>query len=272
MLVSIITVCYNSEATIEKTIQSVLAQSYKNFEHIIIDGGSTDRTIEILNSYKEQYGERLKIYVGKDQGIYDAMNKGILNASGEIIGIINSDDWYDPTALENVVETYLRGENRMVVITGHLVRTTINGEYLFTQKHNQNSINTPALVRGMPLQHPAVFVSKDVYELIGTFDINYKYIADYDFIWRCYASNKVTFLFSDTVTSYMREGGASDTFKWKHISKRTSERYRLRKQYIGRFKAAVSCVKFLLIEVAKQSTKRILPKQIKDKYYSLKHR
>lgn len=270
-LISIITVCYNSMKTIDQTIKSVLSQTYENFEHIFIDGGSTDGTVAFIESFKQQYGERLILHVGKDKGIYDAMNKGIDLAHGEIIGIINSDDWYDKSALEEVVRTYQKTNHPLVVITGNLVRTTYSGEFLYLQKHNHNSITIEGLTVGMPLQHPAVFVARDVYKQIGTFDISYKYLADYDFIWRCFDSKNVKFAFTGTTTSYMREGGASDTFKFKNIKERTQERYRLRKKYIGKSKAALSSGKFFVTEVTKQSVKRLLPANMKDKYYNAKH-
>lgn len=271
-LISVITVCFNSSKTIRKTIESMIAQTYDHYEHIFVDGGSSDGTVELIESYAAQYGERLRLHTGKDKGIYDAMNKGIAMAKGEVIGIINSDDWYDPTALAEVARVYGEQPDLMVVITGNLVRTTIDEEFLYLQKHNSNSITLAGLTAGMPLQHPAVFVAKPVYETIGTFDISFRYLADYDFIWRCYDSKKVRFAFTGTTTSYMREGGASDTFRFKNIRERTVERYRLRKRYLGKFKAFLTSAKFFVTEVSKQSVKRILPMKLKEKYYNRKHR
>ena len=91
MKISLITVCYNSEATIKDTLESVLAQTYTNYEYIIVDGKSTDNTLKIINSYKKKFKD-LKVISEKDKGLYDAMNKGVMKASGDIIGILNSDD------------------------------------------------------------------------------------------------------------------------------------------------------------------------------------
>ena len=110
-LISIITVCFNSIKTIKKTIEGVLSQTYGNYEHIFIDGGSTDGTIDLIKSYQQKYGNRLVLHVGEDKGIYDAMNKGIQLAHGQIIGIINSDDWYDTSALAEVAHTYQKANN-----------------------------------------------------------------------------------------------------------------------------------------------------------------
>ncbi|MBU9725171.1 glycosyltransferase family 2 protein [Diplocloster modestus] len=270
MLFSIITVCYNSEKTIEQTVQSIVNQTYQNYEHIIIDGGSTDSTISIIHKYDSAYNGRLRLYSEKDNGIYDAMNKGIGITHGEIVGIINSDDWYAPDALEKVADIYKKTTEKYCIITGDLVRTDYNGRELFCQKHTEISVK--GLTRGMQLQHPAVFVSKSVYESVGAFDLSYRFLADYDFIWRCFASEKVKFLFTHTITSYMREGGASDTLKLKNIWIRTAERYRLRSKYIGTSKAFLTSCKFFITEMLKQLLKKILSKRIRDVYYRLKYK
>lgn len=101
--VSVITPCFNSEKTIQKTLESVLNQTYNNYEYIIIDGKSTDKTLQIIEKYKPLFGEKIQVYSEPDKGIYDAMNKGIMKASGDIIGIVNSDDYYELDALENMV-------------------------------------------------------------------------------------------------------------------------------------------------------------------------
>ena len=110
MLVSIITVCYNSEKTVAKAIESVLNQTYPEIEYIVVDGASRDNTVAIAESYAEQFrakGYDYKVISEKDNGIYDAMNKGITMAKGELIGMINSDDWYEPIAVETAAKTYL---------------------------------------------------------------------------------------------------------------------------------------------------------------------
>ena len=116
--VSVITVCFNSEKTIERTIKSVIGQTYSNIEYIIVDGASTDSTVDIVNEYIEQ-GYSIIFSSEKDNGIYDAMNKGILKSSGEIISIINSDDWLEEDAIEQVVNEYYRiGKPKKAVIYG----------------------------------------------------------------------------------------------------------------------------------------------------------
>lgn len=269
VLVSIITVCFNSEATINDTIKALIAQTYPNWEHIVVDGGSSDRTIEIVKSYDKDYNGRLRLHQGPDKGIYDAMNKGISFAKGEIVGIINSDDWYAPDAIENVVNAYLSCPGDEKVITGGLNRVR-DGQILYSQKHT--NIDLAGLKKGMPLQHPAVFVTKAVYNRIGDFDLSYPHIADYDLVWRCFADGNVKFLFVDSVVSYMRDGGASDCLSWKHIKSRTVERYRLRSKYIPKMEAFISSAKFFVKEYLFQITKKLIGTDNIKKVYSMKHK
>ena len=256
ILVSIITVCYNSSRTIEDTIASVLSQTYQNWEHIIVDGGSKDNTIDILKRHEQEYAGRLKIHQGPDKGIYDAMNKGI-----------NSDDWYASNALEDVVNTYLDKLCDEAVITGGLCRVR-DGVVIYTQMHSEISLN--GLKKGMPLQHPAVFVTKKVYERIGVFDLSFPHIADYDFIWRCFEDRKVRFLFVSSIVSFMREGGASDCLSWKHIKSRTIERYRLRKKHIGTIEALIRSALFFAKEWCFQLIKKYMKPQTIKKVYKIK--
>ena len=267
ILVSVITVCFNSAKTIEDTIRALLSQTYQNWEHIIIDGGSKDNTIERVKSYEKEYNGRLRLYQGPDKGIYDAMNKGITYAKGVIIGINNSDDWYAMDALEKVVESYLSCPGEEIIITGGLKRMR-DGVVLYNQMHYD--ITLAGLKKGMPLQHPAVFVSNSVYARLGGFDLSYPHIADYDFVWRCYADGKVKFLFVNSVVSYMREGGASDCLSWKHIWSRTTERYRLRKKYIPKIEAFMSSAKFFVKEYCFQITKKLIGTENIKKAYSIK--
>ncbi len=125
MLFSIITVCYNSEKTIERTIKSVLNQTESNYEYIIVDGGSTDKTLDIVKNYEDAFNGRLKYISEKDNGIYDAMNKGIGMAKGELIGLINSDDYYELDALENIKKEYekLEDEKKKHLVMYGFMRT-----------------------------------------------------------------------------------------------------------------------------------------------------
>ncbi len=117
--VSIITVSFNSEKTIERTVKSVISQTYKNLEYIIVDGGSGDKTVDIIKGYSEKY-DFISYTSEPDNGIYDAMNKGIERAGGEIIGIINSDDWYEENAVAIIVKSFLENGRKQGVYYGEM--------------------------------------------------------------------------------------------------------------------------------------------------------
>lgn len=204
--ISIITATFNSEKTIRETIESVVSQSYSDVEYIVIDGGSTDKTLEIVN----EYGKKIhKVVSEKDDGIYDAFNKGIRLSSGEIIGILNSDDMYYPETLNIVVSEYEKKLNNFCLISGSL--EIVNEEGNLVRKNLKNSVIdyfNRNIYKKMPLNHPATFVGKSVYENVGLFDTSYRIVGDYEFILRCYNSN-ADFIFTQETLTQMREGGVS---------------------------------------------------------------
>ena len=151
--VSVITVVYNSVDTIEQTIQSVLNQTYKNIEYIIIDGLSTDGTQKII----EQYLDCIAYFISeKDNGIYDAMNKGIRKASGDIIGIINSDDWYAEDAVENIVDCFK--QNDVGLVYGNIIDVFQNGEQKERLKEPLEN-----MWHQMSVPHPSTFIKRSRY-------------------------------------------------------------------------------------------------------------
>ena len=160
MKVSIITPCLNSARTIQKTIESVLHQTYKDIEYIVVDGGSTDGTLSIIQEYIPKFQGRLKYVSGPDRGIYDAMNKGIRMSHGNVIGIINSDDFYEENAIDNIVTHMSNGKHQMIY--GYC-RTINNGHFgCIWRRHHQN---LPQVV----IPHPTCFVTRDVYQEFGLF-------------------------------------------------------------------------------------------------------
>ena len=175
ILVSIVTTCYNSEKTIEKTIKSVLNQTYKNIEYIIIDGKSTDDTLNIIKKYEPDFEGRIRVISEKDSGIYDAMNKGIALASGELVGIVNSDDYYEQDAVENVVKNF--GIEKYQIIYG-LLRCIKNGEEVSVVLYNHNFLHQQMI------PHPTCFITKKAYEDLGMYDCKYKSCADYELMLR----------------------------------------------------------------------------------------
>lgn len=196
ILVSLITIVYNGEKHLEKTILSVIHQTYPNIEYIIIDGGSTDNSVSIIRKYEN----KLAYWVSEpDKGISDALNKGIKKAKGEIIGFINADDCLEPDAVENVMKAYSPG----MIIYGNVCFWENNIKVRTTKSDHTR------LKEGMTLAHPAVYVPKALYEQFGNFDTKFKIAMDYDLLLRFYM-NKAAFKKIDRVLVNMNLGGISD--------------------------------------------------------------
>lgn len=205
MKISIITAVFNGVETIEACIKSVLSQSYKNIEHVIIDGGSTDGTLDIINKYREG----ISYWVSEsDNGTYDAMNKGIMVATGEMVGILNSDDMYaDEFVIENVVKCV--SENQSDTCYGDLsyvdkddankiIRYWKSGKYL---KKN--------FKKGWMPPHPTFFVKKAVFEKYGGFNTALPVAADYELMLRFLYKYEITTIYIPKVLVKMRTGGIS---------------------------------------------------------------
>lgn len=186
-LISIITVVYNGSKTIEQTINSVISQTYRNIEYIIIDGGSTDGTLDIIQKYKEHINQ----FVSEpDKGLYDAMNKGIAMAKGEIIGMINSDDWYEPNAVELIVQAYIKHPNKRI-FHGDRFDITQDGS---KKVRPFNSSTLKFLFYGMTYNHPSMFVHRDIYNET-TYDIHLRALSDYEFVLTRYLKDRNDFCY-----------------------------------------------------------------------------
>lgn len=198
--VSIVTVCFNSEKTIQRAIESVLKQTYPNIEYIIIDGKSTDNTVQLIEGYRSQFGERLKVISEPDRGIYDAMNKGIALATGDLIGILNSDDYYEPDAVEVMAAAWT--DEKYLVLYGFQRCVTHGEEDSIVFYHHRN------LPKQM-ISHPTCFVTSGVYQDFGGFDAAMKSSADYEFLLRLFYSGQVTFKPVYRLISNFESGGMS---------------------------------------------------------------
>ena len=204
MLFSIITICLNSEKTIERTIKSVLNQTCGDYEYLIIDGGSTDETLLIIRKYEPLFAGRLHWISEPDQGIYDAMNKGIRMAQGEIIGIVNSDDYYEKDTLEKVRSSY-KGYDYTIIYG--LLRTLFHG------KEKMVYLKSPEFIEEDMIAHPSCFVTKKIYEEYGSYSLEYPYSADYEFMLRMRNQEKVRYIPIYHVLSNFSVDGASSSIK-----------------------------------------------------------
>jgi glycosyltransferase involved in cell wall biosynthesis len=206
MKVSLITVCFNSEKTIRDTIKSVLKQDYKNIEYIIVDGGSTDSTLNIINEYKD----KIDCLISEpDKNLYDGINKGLKIAKGEVIGIINSDDFYESDSIiRSVVEMFARNEQTEVVF----------GDIYFVKPKNITKISRiysprnfkPWKMRfGWMPPHTGTFIKKTIYDQVGFYSLDFKIASDYEFFIRLFVLQKAKFTYLNKIILIMRSGGLS---------------------------------------------------------------
>ncbi|MDZ7958560.1 MAG: glycosyltransferase family 2 protein [Aulosira sp. DedQUE10] len=204
--ISLITPSFNSEKTIEKTIISVISQKNDSaIEYIIIDGGSTDSTCEIV----KKYSDYIDLFISEpDKGPYDAMNKGITHATGDIIGIINSDDWYHDGSIKIVESEFIK--NPAIDIIYAPVDNYFSGKFIAT--FMPGSLNK--LPIRFTLNHPSCFIKKTAYDLVGLYDLQYKITADYDLILRLYLSNFKFHFVNIPLAAYSLNGMSSSTKPW----------------------------------------------------------
>ncbi len=201
MQISIITVCLNSVKTIEKAIQSVICQGIENLEYIIIDGGSNDGTVDVIR----HYADYITYWVSEpDGGIYNAMNKGLEHITGDVIGILNSDDWYENEAIK-LVESIFDNNHDIEVLFGNIMLVDIEGNQIV---HENPAFST--LWYQMSVTHPATFVKKEVYEKYGKFNEYFRIAADYELMYRFWKS-KVSFAHINSILTYFRTIGISST-------------------------------------------------------------
>ena len=199
-LISIITVVYNNVETLELTIQSVINQPYKNLEYIIIDGGSNDGTVDIIKKYEQ----RINYWVSEpDNGIYDAMNKGITASKGDVIGLLNSGDTYEGNAFQLMANNFNR-ENKHCVYYGDVYLN-----YLDMNIKMKTIAVLQNIQYAMAISHQAMFISRDIYLDYGQYDLKYKYAADYAYVLNLFLK-KVQFKYLGDVVACFATGGTSD--------------------------------------------------------------
>ncbi|MCW3077219.1 MAG: hypothetical protein JWO32_1828 [Bacteroidetes bacterium] len=206
MKVSIITVTFNSADTLQDTIHSVITQSYMNTEFIIIDGGSTDNTLNIVKKYK---GSISVVVSEKDQGLYDAINKGIDLATGDIIGILHSDDFY---IHEHVISHYVKvfNDKNCHAVYSDLYYVKRENTDKIIRKWKSGNYNPDSFINGWMPPHPTFFVKKEVYNRLGKFNTEFKTAADYELMLRFIHKNKIDLAYLPEYTVKMRIGGKSN--------------------------------------------------------------
>ena len=206
MKISIITATYNSEATIADTIHSIDTQTYGDIEHIIIDGLSSDATLAIVNSSKAPWRQ---VFCEADQGLYDAMNKGIARASGDLIGILNSDDLYvDGDVLDKVA--CLFADPNTDACYADLVYVDKLDTSKIVRYWKSSPYQNGLFQTGWMPPHPTFFVRRSVYERFGTFDLNYKLAADVELLMRFIAKEQIRTVYLPEILVKMRIGGATN--------------------------------------------------------------
>ena len=197
--ISIITITYNSERTVEETLKSVISQAYPNLEYIIVDGASKDKTLDVVAKYKDSIA---RIISEPDKGIADAFNKGIRMATGDLIGIINSDDLLLPGALRKMAESY---DGETDVYRGNTVISNLVSQF---RCREIPSMKFPTVPYTIHMAHPSTFVSRNAYQKYGVFDLDFRYIMDLELLCRFYRLG-ATFKYVDADIAEFRIGGAT---------------------------------------------------------------
>lgn len=241
-LFSIITVTYNRGYILERAIKSVLNQTFKDFEYIVIDGNSSDNSLDLIKTYEKIFNDNsitFKYISESDEGLYQAMNKGIILAKGKYIGIVNSDDIYYDDTLEKVSK-FAQSTDSPDVIHGNME--------MIDNRGNRNIIRPKTKInpyRNIPSLHPATFIANKLFKEYGFYDTNFKIAADQDFLLRVFL-NQRTFYYIDEVLCHFSSDGISSTSFLKPLI----ESYQVKKKnHLGLFRSKYNFVRSLIIRL-----------------------
>lgn len=225
--VSVITVCYNAEKTISRTVKSVISQKYSNVEYIIIDGASTDSTLDILNSYSNS---EFKLISEKDNGLYDAINKGISLCTGDIIGLLHSDDIYPNENIISTVVSYFENDHFLEALSSsvEIYRTAdfINPFRIY----KANNFRKWQFKIGIQPPHPGFFITKEAFNKVGFYRTQYRISGDFEWLLRAILINKIVVKYVPFTSVFMLDGGLSSS-GWKSRVKMNNENLKILKSH-----------------------------------------
>lgn len=220
MKISIITATYNSADTIRDTIESVLQQTYHDFEYIIKDGGSKDDTLKICNEYGEKYCGRMKIISNKDKGLYDAINIGIQAATGDVIGIINSDDFFHRDDILSIINRSFEDNPEIEAIYGDAT-VVAQDDIAKTIRYTRAKRFRPWMFKiGLMPPHPSFYAKRECFEKYGLYNPDYKIAADFDLMTRFILVKKIKTSYLPIPILTMRNGGMSTSLSNKRLLNR----------------------------------------------------
>lgn len=241
--ISIITVCWNSEKTIARTIESIVNQKFFDYEYIIVDGGSTDGTISIIQKYEPLFEGKLKYKSEPDKGIYDAFNKGIERACGKYVWLVNSDDYIEKDALQHIYD-FTKGykEGEEPIISGIMNFVDGEGNFISQIKSSPEKVKKAYKNNTMGTIHPATVVPKRIYDAVGLYDINYKIIGDIDWFKRAYKANMPIAFLTEVLTNFSSGGVSTIPNDKKSIKDR---KYLIKKFYNNIFSRTYHFCKWL---------------------------
>ena len=205
MKVSIVTVCYNSARTVGRTVRSVYEQTYPDIEHVVVDGASTDGTVEVI----EKAANRVSILLSEaDRGIYDAMNKGIARASGDVICFLNADDVYaDSAVIARVVGEM--AAHRLDALFGDVAFFRVGAPQKIIRRYRSHLFSPERIACGWMPAHPALFMRREIYTDLGGFKTHYRIAGDFEFVARAFGSGKLRYRHVPEVLVLMQAGGVS---------------------------------------------------------------
>jgi glycosyltransferase involved in cell wall biosynthesis len=213
MKISLITVCYNAEKTVENTLRSVLSQDYPDIEYIVIDGASKDGTLEILERYRDRFAHLVS---ARDKGIYDAMNKGLALATGEVVGLLNADDLFAHSGVISQIAAVMQAES-LDAVYGDVTYFDSAAPDKVLRYYSSASFKPSRMRWGFVPAHPTLYVRRALYQTFGNFRIDYKIAGDYEFIARIFKGATLRYRYLPEVLVRMHIGGASTHTLWSML-------------------------------------------------------